>query len=78
MTIAVELTRASDGPGVLAAFAAGGFESMLASDGLGLVVEADDAAAVGHLLDSWASERGLPFMPVQVGLGSYALVPPAG
>ena len=78
MTIAVELTRAVDGPEVLAALAAGGLSGELSSDGCGLVVRGDDGPAVGHALDAWASERGLPFVPVRVDASSYALVPPAG
>jgi hypothetical protein len=78
MTIAVELTRAVDGPGVLAALTAGGLSGELTGDGCGLIVRGDDAPAVGHVLDAWASERGLPFVPVQVDPSSYALVPPAG
>jgi hypothetical protein len=78
MTIAVELTRDVDGPGVLAALAAGGLRGELTGDGSGLIVRGDDAPAVGHVLDAWASERGLPFVTVQVGQSSYALVPPAG
>jgi len=78
MTIAVELTRAVDGPEVLAALAAGGLSGELTGDGCGLIVRGDDAPAVGHVLDAWASERGLPFVPVRVDPSSYALVPPAG
>ena len=78
MTIAVELTRAVDGPGVLAALAAGGLSGELTGDGRGLIVSGDDAPAVGRVLDAWASERGLPFVPIQVDPSSYALVPPAG
>jgi hypothetical protein len=78
MTIAVELTRASDGPAVLAALAAGGLSGELTDDGCGLIVHGDDAPAVGHVLDAWASAHGLPFVPVQVDPSSYALVPPAG
>jgi hypothetical protein len=78
MTIAVELTRASDGPAVLAALVAGGLSGELTGDGCGVIVRGDDAPAVGHVLDAWASEHGLPFVPVQVDPSSYALVPPAG
>jgi hypothetical protein len=78
MTIAVELTRAVDGPDVLAALTAEGLSGELTGDGCGLIVRGEDGPAVGHALDAWASERGLPFVPVQVGLSSFALVPPAG
>ena len=78
MTIAVELTRAVDGPEVLAMLEAGGVSGELARDGCVLRIEAEDAGQVAHLLETWASENGLPFVPVQVGDSSYALVPPAG
>jgi hypothetical protein len=78
MTIAVELTRAVDGPDVRAALAAGGVSSELSGDGCQLTVSGDDVTVVGHLLDTWASEHRLPFVPVQVSGSSYALVPPAG
>jgi hypothetical protein len=78
MTIDVELTRSVDAPDVRAALTARGLRVRLASDGLGLVVDADDAASVGHLLETWAGESGLPFVPVRVDSTSYALVPPAG
>jgi hypothetical protein len=78
MTIGVEMTRSVDGPEVLATLAQHGFEGRLADDGLGLLVEADDAASVARLVDWWAEERGLPFVAVQVDSTTYALVPPAG
>ncbi len=78
MTIGVELTRSVDGPDVLAALAEHGFEGRLADDGLGVLVEADDAASVARQVDWWAEEHGLPFVAVQVDSTTYALVPPAG
>jgi hypothetical protein len=78
MTIAVELTRAVDGPGVLAALAAGGVEGELAEGGCGVILDTDDGGEVARLIDEWASDHGLPFMPIQVDPSSYALVPPAG
>ena len=78
MTIAVELTRQVDGPEVLAALQAGGVTGKLARGGCKVVVEADDGDEVARLIDEWATEHGLPFMPVQVSGSSYKLVPPAG
>ena len=78
MTIAVELTRAVDGPGVLATLEAGGVRGRLSHDGREVIVSADDGAAVAHLLEDWVAERRLPFVPVRVDGSSYALVPPAG
>ena len=78
MTIAVGLTRQVDGPEVLAMFEAGGVEGKLSKDGCEVIVSGDDAVTVGHLLEGWAAEHGLPFVPVQVDGSSYALVPPAG
>ena len=78
MTIAVELTRAVDGPDVLAAVRAGGFKGKLSKDGCEVIVSADDAVTVGHVLEDWVAGRALPFVPVQVDGSSYVLVPPAG
>ena len=78
MTIAVELTRAVDGPDVLAALEAGGMSGTLSDDGSEVTVSGDDGATVTHLLEGWAADQELPFMPVQVDSSSYALVPPAG
>ncbi len=78
MTIAVELTRAVDGPEVLAMLEAGGVEGKLSKDGCEVVVDGDDCEAVSHLLEDWAAERELPFSPVQVDGCSFVLAPPAG
>ena len=78
MTIAIELTRAVDGPDVLAALAERGLSGELSEDGRGLIVSADDVPGVGHALEAWASAQGLPFVPVQIDPSSYALAPPAG
>ena len=78
MTIAVELTRAVDGPEVLAMLESGGVEGKLSDDGCEVVVSADDCEAVAHLLEAWAAERELPFSPVQVDGSSFVLAPPAG
>ena len=78
MTIAVELTRAVDGPEVLAMLEAGGVEGKLSKDGCEVVVDAEDCETVSHLLEEWAAERELPFSPVQVDGCSFVLAPPAG
>ena len=78
MTIAVELTRAVDGPEVLAMLEAGGVEGKLSEDGCEVTVSADDCETVSHLLEGWAAERELPFSPVQVDGCSFVLAPPAG
>ena len=78
MTIAVELTRDVDGPEVLAALEAGGVSGELAESGCGVIADTEDGGQVARLIDEWATEHGLPFMPVQVGGSSYVLVPPAG
>jgi hypothetical protein len=78
MTIAVELTRAVDGPHVLAVLEAGGVSGTLSADGHEVIVSADDAVTVSHLLEEWAAGQELPFVPVQVDGSSYALAPPAG
>ena len=78
MTIAVELTRQVDGPNVLAVLEAGGVEGKLSRDGCEVIVSAGDSVTVRHLLEDWVTASELPFVPVQVDGGNYALVPPAG
>ena len=78
MTIAVELTRAVDGPEVLAMLEAGGVEGKLSKDGCTLTADAEDCETVAHLLEGWAAEREIPFSPVQVDGCSFVLAPPAG
>jgi hypothetical protein len=78
MTIAVELTRAVDGPEVLAVLEAGGIEGKLSQDGCEVIVSADDCETVAHLLEGWAADHELPFSPVQVDGCSFVLAPPAG
>jgi hypothetical protein len=78
MTVGVELTRSVDVPEVLAAFAERGLAGQAADDGLGLLVDADDAVVVERTLEAWAGARGLPFVPVRLDATRYALVPPAG
>ena len=78
MTIAVELTRQVDGPGVLAMLEAGGVTGKLSKDGCEVKVDGDDCETVGHLLEEWAAERELPFAPMQIDGCSFVLVPPAG
>ncbi len=78
MTIAVELTRAVDGPDVLAALEAGGVSGTLSDDGNEVIVSGNDGATVTHLLEGWAADQELPFVPVQVDGSSFALAPPAG
>jgi hypothetical protein len=77
-TIAVELTRQVDGPEVLAALQARGVTGKLERGGCAVIVEAEDGDQVARLVDEWAAEHGLPFVPVRVDGSSYALVPPAG
>jgi hypothetical protein len=78
MTIAVELTRAVDGPEVLAMLEAAGVDASLSEDGCELVASADDCETVAHLLEAWAEAREIPFSPVQVDGCSFVLAPPAG
>ena len=50
----------------------------LSDDGNEVTVRGDDGATVTHLLEGWAQDQELPFVPVQVDDSNYALVPPAG
>ena len=78
MTIAVELTRQVDGPNVLAVLEAGGVEGKLSKDGCEVIVERRRRRNGRAPARGLGRRHELPFVPVQVDGGNYALVPPAG
>jgi hypothetical protein len=76
----VELTRETDGPGLIAALAEHGLEGELA-DGAGhLVVNVVDCEeeALAHAIEDWLRERELPLVPVRIADCTYTVSPPAG
>ena len=76
----VELTRETDGPGLLEALAEHGLEGELVDDDYHLAVEVADCdeAELAHAIEDWIRARDLPFVPVRVDDCTYAVSPPAG
>jgi len=76
----VELTRESDGPGLIAALAEQGLSAELVDDGeyLAVKVEDCDEEQLAHAIEGWIGARQLPFVPVRVDDCTYAVAPAAG
>jgi hypothetical protein len=75
----IELTRDTDGPGLVAALAEHGLEGELI-DGEHIVVQVQDcdAALLAHAIEDWIQERDLPLVPVRLDDCTYTVSPPAG
>jgi len=76
----VELTRESDGPGLLAALREHGIEGELVDHEHHLAVEVADCdeEQLAHAIEHWIRARELPFVPVRIDDCTYAVSPPAG
>ncbi len=75
MTIEIELTRTADTGDLAQALSAKGFETDTPGSGC-IRVEAADCTVVAHALESWAAERGLPFVPQHLDERHLVLSPP--
>jgi hypothetical protein len=76
----VELTRETDGPGLLEALAEHGLEGELVDHNHQLAVEVADCdeAELAHAIEDWIRARKLPFVPVRIDDCTYTVSPPAG
>ena len=76
----VELTRESDGPGLIAALAEQGLSAELVDDDEHLAVQVEDCdeEQLAHAIEGWIGARQLPFVPVRVDDCTYAVAPAAG
>ena len=76
----VELTRETDGPGLLAALAEHGLEGELVEghDHLTVEVEDCDEGQLAHAIEDWIHARDLPLVPVRIDDCTFAVSPPAG
>ena len=76
----VELTRETDGPGLLAALAEHGLEGELVDghDHLTVEVEDCDETKLTHAIEDWIRARDLPLVPVRIDGCTFAVSPPAG
>ena len=76
----VELTRESDGAGLLAALAEHGLAGELVEDYDHLTVEVEDCdeTKLAHAIEDWIAARDLPLVPIRLGDCMFAIAPPAG
>jgi hypothetical protein len=76
----VELTRESDGPGLVAALAEQGLTAELVEDEEQLAVQVEDCdeEQLAHAIEAWIGDRQLPFVPVRIDDCTYAVAPAAG
>ena len=76
----VELTRETDGPGLIEALADHGLTAELVGGSGHLAVQVADCdeAALAHAIEDWIHARDLPLVPVRIDDCTYAVSPPAG
>jgi hypothetical protein len=76
----VELTRETDGPGLIEALADHGLDGELVDDQEHLTVEVADCdeEQLAHAIEDWIRARDLPLVPVRIDDCTFAVSPPAG
>jgi hypothetical protein len=76
----VELTRESDGPGLIEALAAHGLSGELLDEAQQLTVQVEDCdeEQLAHAIEDWIRERDLPLVPLRIDDCTFAVSPPAG
>jgi hypothetical protein len=76
----VELTRETDGPGLIEALADHGLDGELVDDQEHLTVEVADCdeEQLAHAIEDWIRAHDLPLVPVRIDDCTFAVSPPAG
>jgi hypothetical protein len=76
----VELTRETDGPGLITALEEHGLKGELVDDREHLAVQVEDCdeEKLAHAIEDWIRARDLPLVPVRIDDCTYAVSPPAG
>jgi hypothetical protein len=76
----VELTRDTDGPGLIAALAEHGLEGELVGGDEHVTVQVQDCdeGLLAHAIEDWIHARDLPLVPVRLNDFTYTVSPPAG
>jgi hypothetical protein len=75
----VELTRETDGPGLVAALAEHGLEGkVIGGAPLAVQVEDCDEERLAHAIEDWIHARDLPLVPMRIDDCTFAVSPPAG
>jgi hypothetical protein len=76
----VELTRETDGPGLIEALADHGLAGELVDGDEHLTVQVEDCEEkqLAHAIEDWIRARDLPLVPVRIDECTYTVSPPAG
>jgi hypothetical protein len=75
----VELTRETDGPGLVEALAEHGLQAELVGDEhLAVQVGDCDEEHLAHAIEDWIAARDLPLVPLKIDDCTFAVGPPAG
>jgi hypothetical protein len=76
----VELTRVTDGPGLVEALADHGLAGELVDSVEHLTVQVEDCDEIrlAHAIEDWIRAGSLPLVPVRIDDCTYAVSPPAG
>jgi hypothetical protein len=76
----VELTRETDGPGLVASLADHGLKAELVGEAEHLVVRVENCEdeQLAHAIEDWIHARDLPLVPVRLDDCTYMVSPPAG
>jgi len=75
----VELTRETDGPGLVVALAEHGLRGeLVGEDHLAVQVEDCDEEQLAHAIEDWIRERDLPLVPFRLDDCTFTVSPPAG
>jgi hypothetical protein len=76
----VELTRETDGPGLIEALGEHGLAAKLVDEAEHLTVQVEDCddEQLAHAIEDWIRARDLPLVPVRIDDCTYAVSPPAG
>jgi hypothetical protein len=75
----VELTRETDGPGLLQVLADHGLKGELVGEEAHVVVRVEDCddEQLVHAIEDWLWSRQLQLVPVRIDDCTYAVLPPA-
>jgi hypothetical protein len=75
----VELTRETDGPGLIEALADHGLAAKLVGEAhLAVQVEDCEEKQLAHAIEDWIAGRDLPLVPLRIDDCTFAVAPPAG
>ena len=76
MRVDIEVARSSDAEDLAQSLTAQGIKADVLTEPDRVAATSDDLALVGHAVESWTAERGLPFVPLHMDEQHVVLSPP--